>query len=159
MKLTKLYGNIGKHLRQCAPSVANDALYFDAFGFQTTCRFDVKDVGFVFDFGNGKSLAADAVKQDHYAECASETGGVHHNIRAVRCGKLCFGSGFLEMAANGFAAAFVYCRQLRRCLFSRSVGLPYFLRIEPVSSIKLSAAFAAFVPLAAVSVTVLFDLF
>ena len=159
MKLTKLYGNVGKHLRQPASSVANYALYFHAFGFQAAYRFSVKHIGFVFDFGNGQCLSADAVKQDHYAECSAEVSGIHHNVGAGRCGKLCFGSGFFEVAVNGFAAAFVYCRQLRRCLFSRSIGLPYFLRSEPVFSIKLSAAFAAFVPLVAVSATVLFDLF
>ena len=80
MEVAKLYGNIGKHLRHSATSVANDALDFNAFGFQTAYCLGVKHVGFVFDFGNRQCLPADVVEQNHDAECAAEAGGVHDDV-------------------------------------------------------------------------------
>ena len=105
MKLTQLHGNIGKHLCQTAPPVANDALYFNAFGFQAADGFGVKGVVFVSDLGYRKRFAADTVEQNHDAETAPEVGGIHHDVGALGFGKLCFGRGFFEMAQDGLAAA------------------------------------------------------
>ena len=53
MEVAKLYGNVGESLRDAFAAVADDALYFNAFGFQTAYLLGVKGVGFGFDFGNG----------------------------------------------------------------------------------------------------------
>ena len=84
----------------------------------------VKGVGFVFDFGNRKRVAADAVEQNHDAETATEVGGVHYDVGALGCGKLCFGCGFFEMAQDGLAAASVGGGKLCGGLFACGVGLP-----------------------------------
>ena len=124
VEMAKLYGNIGEQLRQTFTAVANDALYFNAFGFQAADGFGVKGVGFVFDFGNRKRFAADAVEQNHDAETASEVGGVHHDVGALGRGKLRFGRGFFEMAQDGLAAASVGGGKLCGGLFACGVGLP-----------------------------------
>ena len=48
VEMAKLYGNIGEQLRQTFTAVANDALYFNAFGFQAAYGLGIKGVGFVF---------------------------------------------------------------------------------------------------------------
>ena len=53
MKLTELYGNIRKHLYQTASPITNNALYFNAFGFQAAYCCEILFVGFVFDFADG----------------------------------------------------------------------------------------------------------
>ena len=83
----------------------------------------VKGVGFVFDFGNRKRFAADAVKQNHNAETAPEVVGIHHDVGTLWGGKLCFGSGFFEMEQDGLAAASVGGK-LYGSLFACGVGLP-----------------------------------
>ena len=62
MEVAKLYGNVGESLRDAFAVVAYDALYFNAFGFQTAYLLGVKGVGFGFDFGNGQGFATDAVE-------------------------------------------------------------------------------------------------
>ena len=124
VEMAKLYGDIGEQLQQTLTAVADDALYFNAFGFQAADGFSVKGVGFVFDFGNRKRFAADAVEQNHDAETASEVGGVHHDVGALGRGKLRFGRGFFEMAQDGLAAASVGGGKLCSGLFACSVGLP-----------------------------------
>ena len=124
VKLTKLYGNVGEQLRQTFTAVANDALYFNAFGFQTADGFGVKGVGFVFDFGNRKRFAADTVEQNHDAETAPEVSGVHHDVGTLGRGKLCLGSCLFEMAQDGLAAASAGGGKLCGSLFACGVGLP-----------------------------------
>ena len=124
VEMAKLYGDIGEQLQQTLTTVADDALYFNAFGFQAADGFGVKGVGFVFDFGNRKRFAADAVEQNHDAETASEVGGVHHDVGALGRGKLRFGRGFFEMAQDGLAAASVGGDKLCSGLFACGVGLP-----------------------------------
>ena len=143
MELAKLHGNLGKHLRQTAPSVANYALYFNEFGFQTAYGLGVKGVSFVFDFDNGQSLFADAVEQNHDAECAAEVGGVYHNVGAGWRDKLCFGGGG------------------RLCcgLFACGITMPQLLRIDVFTAAETFAATVAFVTLPAVLFAVFFDLF
>ena len=97
---------------------------FNAFGFQAADGFGVKGVGFVFDFGNRKRFAADAVEQNHDAETAPEVGGIHHDVGALGFGKLCFGRGFFEMAQDGLAAASAGGGKLCGSLFACGVGLP-----------------------------------
>ena len=63
------------------------------------------------------------------------------------------------MAQDGLAAAAVGGGKLGGGLFAWCVGLPNLLRIEPSAAVKLSIAFAAFIALAAIAATVLFDLF
>ena len=122
--MAKLYGSISKQLRQTFAAVADDALYFNAFGFQAADGLGVKGVGFVFDFGNRKRFAADAVEQNHDAETAPEAGGVHHNIDALWGSKPCFWSCLFEMAQDGLAAASVGGGKLCGGLFACGVGLP-----------------------------------
>jgi len=124
VEMAKLYGDIGEQLQQTLTAVADDTLYFNAFGFQAADGFSVKGVGFVFDFGNRKRFAADAVEQNHDAETASEVGGVHHDVGALGRGKLRFGRGFFEMAQDGLAAASVGGGKLCSGLFACCVGLP-----------------------------------
>ena len=51
--MVPLHGNVGESLRDAFAAVADDALYFNAFGFQTAYLLGVKGVGFGFGFGNG----------------------------------------------------------------------------------------------------------
>ena len=150
---------IGEQLRQPFAAVADDALYFNAFGFQAADGLGVKGVGFVFDFGNRKRFAADAVEQNHDAETAPEVSGVHHDVGALGRGKLCFGVRFFEMAKNGFAAAMISSCQLRCGLFACGVSVAELLRIDVFATTETFAAAVAFVTLFAVLSAVLFDLF
>ena len=124
VEMAKLYGNIGEQLRQTFTAVANDALYFNAFGFQAADGFGVKGVVFVSDLGYRKRFAADTVEQNHDAETAPEVGGIHHDVGALGFGKLCFGRGFFEMAQDGLAAASAGGGKLCGSLFACGVGLP-----------------------------------
>ena len=124
MKLTELYGNIRKHLYQTASPIANDALYFNAFGFQAADGFGVKGVVFVSDLGYRKRFAADTVEQNHDAETAPEVGGIHHDVGALGRGKPCFWSCLFEMAQDGLAAASAGGGKLCGSLFACGVGLP-----------------------------------
>lgn len=124
VEMAKLYGDIEEQLQQTLTTVADNALYFNVFGFQAADGFGVKGVGFVFDFGNRKRFAADAVEQNHDAETASEVGGVHHDVGALGRGKLRFESSFIEMAQDGLAAASVGGGKLCSGLFAYGVGLP-----------------------------------
>jgi len=76
MKLVQLCGNFREQLQQSFPSVANHALYLNAFSPQIVQRVGIKSVGFVFDFTDGKGLTADAIHQYHHAETAPEIGVV-----------------------------------------------------------------------------------
>lgn len=62
VEVAKLYGNVGEGLRDAFAAVADDALYFNAFGFQTAYLLGVKGVDFGLDFGNGQGFATDAVE-------------------------------------------------------------------------------------------------
>ena len=62
VEVVPLHGNVGESLRDAFATVANDALYFNAFGFQAVYLLGVKGVGFGFDFGNGQGFATDAVE-------------------------------------------------------------------------------------------------
>ena len=80
MKLAQLRGNIREQLQQLLSSVANNALYLNAFFFQRGQRSGIQGIGFVFDFIDGQNLLADAVHQHHHAKIAAEIGGVHDDV-------------------------------------------------------------------------------
>ena len=159
VEVAKLYGNVGESLRDVFAAVADDALYFNAFGFQAADGFGLKGFGFVFDFGYRERFAADAVEQNQYTETAPEVGGIHHDVGALGCGKLCFGRGFFEMAQDGLAAASAGGGKLCGSLFTCGVSVPELLRIDVFATTETFAAAVAFVTLFAVLSAVLFDLF
>ena len=159
MKLTELNGNVGKYLCQTAPSVANDALYFNAFGFQAAYLLGVKRVGFVFDFADGQGFAADAVEQNHDAERTAEVGGVHDDVGCFGSNEVRFNLNLFEMSQNGLPAASVSFGELCGGLFAYGIGLPECLWIEPFAAIEVFVAALAFVLLDALMFSVLFDVF
>ena len=88
-----------------------------------------------------------------------EVSSIHNNIGTLRRGKLGFGIGFFEMAQDGLTAASVSCGKLCGGLFAYGVRVPSCLWIDAVAAVEILVPTFAFVLLATLMLTILFDLF
>ena len=107
VKLAQLRRNLREQLQQFFPSVANNALYYNAFFPQSVQCFGIEGVGFVFDFTDGKGLPADAIHQHHHAETVSEASGVHDDVGFGRLREGFPDARPAQMAVDGLAATTV----------------------------------------------------